>query len=115
MKKVLSIISMVAVVLSFSVNAFALDKAGKTIIIDGEIHRVYDYSSSSAEASNDAKGADYSQSEQDKIDAAWKKALQQAMLEENSQPGELEVVGMINGKPLYAKTEVSAETTRESN
>ena len=102
MKKVLCFISVIFVISLFFVNVFALDKN-----IDNEV------SSSSVVCLDSSDIENYSQEEKDKIESAWKKAMQQTTNKKQSQSGELEVVGTLGGRPLYAKTEVSEENNKK--
>lgn len=103
---------LLAVIFIFSLSAVGYASAEyESTIIDGRVYPVYDYSSYTIEVDPNTKRA-YSETEQARIDAALEKAKLNTMLDEAVQPGEDRVIGMINGKPLYARTEVSTQTTR---
>lgn len=112
MKKLLSFFLTTAMTLSFSVYAFASGRNNEARIIDKESGTVYASSSSSAAAPSATERGNYSQAYQDKVQAAWEKAMQKAKEEKDAKPGDIQIFGMANGRPILVINETSVETTR---
>lgn len=105
MKKQLSILLAIVMAFSLSTIGFASTETEQE-------NQVYSYSSYTVEAPKNINRA-YNKEAQAKIDAAREQAMRN-MLDETAQSGEIKVVGTLGGKPLYAKTEVSTQTTKST-
>ena len=103
MKKSLILLPAVVVLASLLMIAFEAAKP-----MDGEERPVYQHSSSAAEAPQDA-GASRDESDQAKIDEAFAKIEKALEREKDAKPGEVTIVGDLDGGPLYGRTEPPEE------